>query len=229
LKYVELFFWTVAALLLGCYALVYLDRNIYQAYESWSFDRKLEHKAAPVLGFVPHAFSVENQRQRSADAPDAFAAATPSPAPVHEPGPPPGVLIGRIEIPSVGIQAMVVNGTTDSYLSRAVGHIEGTALPGAPGNVGLAGHRDTFFRGLARIQKGDVILIRTLEGNHRYVVNSLSIVGPRDTEVLEASPARTLTLVTCYPFNYVGAAPRRFIVGARETTEPGLTTQPQGS
>ena len=225
LRRVEIFFWFAAILLLGLYGLVYLDRTVFQSYQSWAFDRKLENKPASVLEFLPHALRGEHSRRRSSDPPEAFA----RPAPAVSSALPQGALIGRIEIPSVGIEAMVVNGTTDSYLSRAVGHIEGTALPGSPGNVGLAGHRDTFFRGLKSIRQGDVIVVRTLEGSHRYVVDGLSIVGPLDVQVLAASSARTLTLVTCYPFNYVGSAPRRFIVSAREVASTEATPPPRGS
>lgn len=127
-------------------------------------------------------------------------------------------VIGRIEIPRAGVRAMIVRGTTDAALRRAVGHIEGTALPGESGNAGLAGHRDTFFRGLRNVRKNDTILVRTPSGTYEYRVTSLSIVNPDDVEVLQASADPTLTLVTCYPFRYVGHAPRRYVVQAREVT-----------
>lgn len=221
----EKFFWFAAILLLGLYGLVYLDRTIFQSYQSWAFDRKLENKPAPLLEFLPQALRGAHSARRSSDPPEVFAR---RPLPGRS-ALPQGALVGRIEIPSVGVEAMVINGTDDSYLSRAVGHIEGTPLPGSPGNVGLAGHRDTFFRGLKSIRKGDVIVIRTLDGSYRYVVDGLSIVGPGDTEVLAASAGRSLTLVTCYPFNYVGSAPRRFIVSAREVDPPASTPPPRGS
>jgi sortase A len=138
----------------------------------------------------------------------------------------PGSLIGRIEIPGAEVRAMIVHGTGDRLLRRAVGHIEGTALPGEPGNVGLAGHRDTFFRGLSHVRKGDRITLRTLEGSFEYEVDMLRIVGPADIEVLNASSTPTLTLVTCYPFEYVGSAPRRFIVHARQVSGPGAMPSP---
>ena len=132
----------------------------------------------------------------------------------------PGALIGRIAIPRLGLDEMVVESTTDECLRRAVGHIEGTALPAATGNVGLAGHRDTFFRALRRIRPHDVIEIGTLEGAFRYSVESTSVVDPDDTEALAASTEPTLTLVTCYPFHYIGTAPRRCIVRARRISGP---------
>jgi sortase A len=126
-----------------------------------------------------------------------------------------GGLIGRMEIPRLGISAIVMDGTTATTLRRAVGHISGTALPGRPGNVGISGHRDTFFRPLRNIQASDVVTLTTVAGQYRYRVLSTEIVGPDDVAVLEPSAGQTLTLVTCYPFYFVGPAPKRFIVRAQ--------------
>jgi sortase A len=104
-------------------------------------------------------------------------------------------------------------------LRHAVGHIPGTPLPGQQGNVGLAGHRDTFFRGLRNIQKDDEITLTTLHGSYRYRVDSTRIVRPEDTKVLAATADDFLTLVTCYPFYFVGPAPKRFIVRAHRILE----------
>jgi sortase A len=103
-------------------------------------------------------------------------------------------------------------------LRRAVGHIRGTPLPGQQGNVALAGHRDTFFRGLRKVLVNDEITLTTLSGSYRYRVDSTKVVKPEETEVLE-DDGDILTLVTCYPFNFVGSAPRRFIVRARRVLE----------
>ena len=105
-------------------------------------------------------------------------------------------------------------GTSDRTLDRAVGHIETTAEPGAGGNSGIAGHRDGFFRGLKDITLGDVIELDTIQGSDAYRVERTWVVDPEDVSVLEPTPGRSLTLVTCYPFYYVGSAPRRFIVRA---------------
>ncbi len=129
-----------------------------------------------------------------------------------------GELIGRLEIPSVGISAFVAGGTEALTLRRGVGHIDGTALPGEPGNIALAGHRDTVFRGLRRIRPADRIFLITPAGKLEYVVESSRTVDPRQVEVLADSPFPTLTLVTCYPFDFIGPAPRRFIVRAREVS-----------
>lgn len=122
--------------------------------------------------------------------------------------------VGRIEIPRLHISAMVTEGTTPRVLKMAVGHISGTALPGQAGNVVLAGHRDTFFRRLGDLKTGDVIELTTPKGQYVYGVRFTSIVTPDETWVLDPSTGETLTLVTCYPFHFVGAAPKRFIVRA---------------
>jgi sortase A len=123
-------------------------------------------------------------------------------------------LVGRIDIGRIGVSAMVVEGDDARALARAVGHIPGTALPGESGNVGLAGHRDTFFRALKNIRLGDDILVTTPRGSYRYSVVSSAVVGPDDTRVLDASRSSSITLVTCYPFHFIGSAPKRFIVHA---------------
>jgi sortase A len=123
-------------------------------------------------------------------------------------------LIGRIEIERLGVSAVVVEGTGDPVLQRAAGHIAGTALPGQPGNVGIAGHRDTFFRPLRNIRRDDVITVTTPHGAYRYRVVSTKIVSPENLSVLNPDGAEVLTLVTCYPFYFVGPAPQRFIVRA---------------
>lgn len=130
----------------------------------------------------------------------------------------PDGLIGRIEIPRIGVAVVVVEGTDKPTLRRAAGHIVGTGLPGQPGNVGIAAHRDTFFRPLRNIQRDDVITLTTLRGEYRYRVVSIKVVDPYDVAVLNPDGNEILTLVTCYPFYFVGAAPERFIVRAERVT-----------
>ena len=124
-------------------------------------------------------------------------------------------VLGRLEIPTLGVSTIVREGEDARTLQLAVGHIAGTALPGAAGNMGLAGHRDTFFRRLREIDPGDVIRLVAVEGTYTYVVDSTQIVDPDDLWVLDPTPEPSLTLVTCYPFTYLGSAPERFIVRAR--------------
>jgi sortase A len=119
-----------------------------------------------------------------------------------------------MEIPRLNLSVVVFEGTTSKTLRRAAGHITGTALPGQPGNVGVAGHRDTFFRPLRNIQPNDIITLTTLRGAYRYRVVSTKIVRPDNVAVLDPDGTEVLTLVTCYPFYFVGPAPDRFIVRA---------------
>jgi len=114
---------------------------------------------------------------------------------------------------------MVREGAGETTLAVALGHIPGTALPGQKGNVGVAGHRDKLFRGLKDIQKDDVVEFQTDAGTYSYRVEGMQIVTPRDVGVLKPGPDSELTLVTCYPFYYVGPAPKRYIVKAREVVD----------
>jgi len=127
-----------------------------------------------------------------------------------------GEVIGEIQVPRLGLNAIVVQGDSPANLRRAVGHIPKSALPGEWGNVALAGHRDTFFRPLRAIRLGDEIQFKTAQHSLRYVVESIEVVAPNDIQVLDPSTGRDLTLLTCFPFHFVGPAPKRFIVRAHE-------------
>jgi|SRR5690242_15326486 len=134
--------------------------------------------------------------------------------------PPVGDSIGEIDIPSIALRAVVIQGSSPQVLRLGVGHLYETPTPGEPGNVVLAGHRDTFFRPLRRVAVGDAILLRTGGQTFRYLVQSTEVVSPKDVDVLKSSNGNELTLVTCFPFDYVGPAPKRFIVHAREAMAP---------
>jgi sortase A len=123
-------------------------------------------------------------------------------------------LIGQIEILRLGLSVMVIEGTSRTTLRRAAGHIPGTALPGQAGNVAISAHRDTFFRPLRNVRRDDIITLTTLHGKYRYRVVSTRIVSPADVAVLDAGANEILTLITCYPFYFVGSAPDRFVVRA---------------
>ncbi len=186
-------FAVVGILALGYCLAVFLNAKFYEAREARNFARELRLKEvakATPLDPVATVATPEN-----------------------------GGVVGRLEIPRLGVSVMVVEGADDSDLKRAVGHIPGTALPGEPGNVGIAGHRDTFFRPLRSIQRDDTITLRTLQGAYRYRVVSTNVVRPEDIEVLYPSGHDCLTLVTCFPFDYVGSAPKRFIVRADRMPE----------
>jgi sortase A len=122
--------------------------------------------------------------------------------------------IAVLRIERIRLAVPVLAGSGDRTLDRAIGNIEGTALPGTPGNVGLAGHRDTFFRGLRNIRLGDLIEVDTLLENYSYRVERIWVVDPTDVSVLAPTSGPVLTLVTCFPFDFIGSAPRRFIVRA---------------
>jgi sortase A len=130
---------------------------------------------------------------------------------VNDPAPAP---LGVLRIPRLRLEAPLLQGTDDATLDRGVGHIEDTAVPGTDGNAGIAGHRDGFFRVLKDITEGDAIELQTLAGRDTYRVERTWIVEPEDVSVLDPTPSRSLTLVTCYPFYFVGSAPQRFIVRA---------------
>lgn len=125
-----------------------------------------------------------------------------------------GVPLAVLRIPKIRLEAPLFDGTDDITLNHAVGRIAGTARPGEPGNMGIAGHRDGFFRGLKDIGVGDAIELKTLEGTETYIVDDIKIVSPRQVEVLRARSIPSLTLVTCYPFYFLGSAPQRYIVTA---------------
>jgi sortase A len=127
-------------------------------------------------------------------------------------------LIGRIEIARLALSVAVVEGVDKVELRHAVGHIPGTALPGDAGNVGLAAHRDTFFSPLKDVKVQDEIQVSTVHGNFKYQVVSLKVVNPEDVGVLAPSGENVLTLVTCYPFYFVGPAPKRWIVRAKQVS-----------
>ena len=129
-------------------------------------------------------------------------------------------LVGRIEVPRLRLSALAREGVDVRTLRGSVGHVPGTALPGEPGNAAFAAHRDTFFRPLAGIRKGDTVLVTTPDGVHSYRVFGTRVVTPTEGSVLRSGQRSQLTLVTCYPFDYVGSAPQRFVVQAERTPPP---------
>lgn len=202
LRWIERVLFVLAILALGSYAYAWIDARWVQYQEN----RRLE----AALAAAPRAQTPASETDALGSFRQKEAPADPEPAPELEEG----ELIGRIEIPSAGVSAMILEGIGKKTLRRGVGHIPGTPLPRWEGNVGLAAHRDSFFRGLKDIRKNDIIKLTTLHGTFEYRVESTEIVLPRDTHVLEETEKPTLTLVTCYPFYYVGSAPKRFIVKA---------------
>lgn len=126
-----------------------------------------------------------------------------------------------LQIPKIHLIVPLLDGTDDLTLNHAVGRIAGTARPGKEANIGIAGHRDGFFRGLKDVKLGDSIELRTVKGTDKYVVDQIRIVKPDNVSVLKPRPSSSLTLVTCYPFYFIGSAPQRYVVMAsleRETS-----------
>jgi len=206
---------------------------IWQDWENWVFDRAVAGQTATIGEYLAtrtnqiardleKRLGVHHTPETSSTG-SAPSAASPVPS-----GPPPqskiqiNSLIGRLAIPRLHLRAIVREGVGSRTLSLAVGHIPGTALPWQKGNFGVAGHRDTLFRGMGEIRKNDVIRFDTLDTSYVYEVASTQIVRPQDVSVLNPGPYSELTLVTCYPFNYFGSAPKRFIVKAREVSQTAL-------
>jgi sortase A len=138
----------------------------------------------------------------------------------HAPDTPPqangnGRALARLMIPKIHLDVAVVEGTSRKALLVGPGHLSNTAMPGDKGNVVLAGHRDTFFRHLGDLSRGDFITIDRQGKEYRYEVTGTQIVEPSATEILSSSSGYRLTLITCYPFRYLGPAPKRFIVFAQ--------------
>ena len=199
-------FLVLAIVCLGFYGYTYVARVSFQTYESWLFDRLPEHRGSPVAGSVLQAAAiglVDYTPWRSKQSWE-----TPSSVSI----------VGRLSVPRLHLSAMVREGVDAKTLRLSVGHIPATALPGQAGNVGIAGHRDTFFRGLRDLRAKDEIVFSTLNGNCKYEVESLIVVKPDDIAVLAPSRENVLTMVTCYPFSYIGSAPERFIVRARQVS-----------
>ena len=202
IRWTQYSFLVVGVLALSYCAVVLINKWAFQAYQTWRFDRALKDAQASEHANPQPASSVLSSQDNLDPADRQFTNISA------------GSPLGRLEISSIGIAAMIMEGIGGKTLQVAVGHIPRTAFPGQHGNIGLAAHRDTFFRPLRNIHKDDVIVLTTLRGPYRYIVDSTQIVDPDDISVLAATPDDVLTLVSCYPFYYVGPAPKRFIVRA---------------
>ena len=181
----RLFMW------LGIAALAYAGGTVayagmYQRYESWTFEQEVAAPKVITTAIVEAAPDVRD-----------------------------GDVLGKLTIPRIGISVMFLQGMDEKELLLGAGHVPGTPSPGGDGNVVIAAHRDTFFRKLELIRPGDRIQVATVRRTYEYVVDSTEIVDPQDTESMESGDRQELTLITCFPFYYVGAAPKRFIVHAR--------------
>lgn len=206
LRYAELLLWIVAAASIGYCSVAYAGAAIHQ------------HRQKTLLNISRTENGLSPAAAASGDM--AVPSLTPSAGAATSDTLGYGVL-GTLEIPRLDISSIVEEGVDSSTLWEAVGHIPDTALPGHHGNSVLASHRDTYFRGLADVLSGDLIIFKSPTASFRYRVESTRIVDAKATDALPDSTAPVLSLVTCYPFHYIGPAPQRFIVTARAETPAG--------
>lgn len=194
------------------------------SWQNYRFDQSLSGNQPSLTGYIKYVWDGDNTTPHgSGEQPgmDAPVSAQPHPSRKYRRD----ELIGRIEIPRLKVSAAVKEGDDTKTLSRAVGHVPYTALPGQKGNVGVAAHRDTYFRGLRNVRHGDIVRVTTENGLYLYEIDALKIVWPNNVEVLDPTPDKRITLVTCYPFNYVGSAPKRFIVQGKQIAFEELSPQ----
>jgi len=217
LRFLEGFLAGIGLGCLGWYLYVQAESALYQAFETRELDEILATAPPPVPEeSLPTPGAAGTTGRAPAPTPPAATARAPVPVTPTRPRPKPanGTMLGRLEIPRLGVSAIVRAGSDARTLRLAIGHIGGTALPGEVGNVGLAAHRDTFFRRLGEIKAHDLVRLVTRDGTFTYHVQGTRVVEPRDTWVIGPTTESVLTLITCYPFRYVGSAPQRFIVRA---------------
>jgi sortase A len=210
-RWARIMFLAAGAAMLGYCVIVVIDSWVSQLYERQQFDQALKNSKTAAV--VPQSGEAMAAGPVPSTASTAFGA--PSAAVAGSVIPGRGGPLGRMDIARIGLQVMIMEGIDEGTLHKAAGHIPGTAMPGERGNIAIAGHRDTLFRALRNIRQGDEITLTTLSGSMRYRVDSLTVVRPEDTEALYDNNADTLTLITCYPFSFIGSAPMRFIVRAR--------------
>ena len=197
IRWTRRLFFIASILAFGYVGYTLLDASLYQASAKRSLQTQIraekEHKAIPSeAGFVSEP-AVGRQGDELGHLDDA---------------------IGRLDIPRLGMSVAILRGTNWQMLRLGAGHVEGTPLPGEGGNSGIAGHRDTFFRELKDIRRDDEIQFQTATGLYHYKVDWMAVVAPDDTSVLAPSTDSELTLVTCFPFEFLGSAPKRFVVRA---------------
>ncbi len=221
LRQVERALLLIGFLCLGIYAFFLLEAHLSERRQNEELEQALAARQTPAqqAAVVPAQETESLADFREVPGEDQETK-EPEPLPVDD-----GSLVGRLEVPRLGLSAIVREGVASQTLRRGAGRIPGTALPWEPaGNVGIAAHRDRVFRPLKDIGKKDIITLTTVEGTYSYQVEWTRIVTPEDTEVLHDTAEPALTLVTCYPFYYVGSAPKRFIVRALriDAPEPGL-------
>ena len=198
LRWTHWFLFIAGAVTLAWVALSLFQARLYQQSAGSALDAQV--RAAQIQSAQIQPAQIQAASQLPANLPRAI---------VKE-----GEVLGRMEISRLGMSIVILEGTSSRTLRLGVGHIAGTAFPGEPGNIGIAGHRDSYFRALKDIRSGDEIGIQTATGLSRYQVDRVQMLEPSDIAVLAPTAVPGITLVTCYPFYFVGPAPRRFVVHA---------------
>jgi sortase A len=215
----------------GYYGYSLGNQYLYQAYQNWAFDQQIAGRpAVTVIDYLREQTPLGAVLRPATE--EARSARSPVDQPADVVRPIAGALLGRVEIPRLNLSAMVREGVDADTLSHAVGHVPSTSFAGDRGNFAIAAHRDTLFRGLKDIHSGDTVIFETPKERYAYQVFSTKIVRPSEVSVLRPDggfssstkghlvevanrSSRLLTMITCYPFYYVGSAPQRFIVQAR--------------
>jgi sortase A len=208
-RWIQRLLFIVGVMLIGVYVTAYLHREIVSRVQISRFNvpRTTPVSEAKETALITPKFKIDFghwSQRRIAEYEESLAAHFDPP-------------LALLRISKVQLDVPVLEGTDDLTLNRGVGHIIGTARPGEDGNIGIAGHRDGFFRVLKDIGRGDSIELVTPRGTEKYTVNQIVLVRPNDVSVLQPGPIRSLTLVTCYPFYFIGSAPQRYIVQASTT------------
>ena len=198
LRWTHWFLFIAGAVTLAWVALSLFQARLYQQSAGSALDAQV--RAAQIQSAQIQPAQIQAASQLPANLPRAI---------VKE-----GEVLGRMEISRLGMSIVILEGTSSRTLRLGVGHIAGTAFPGEPGNIGIAGHRDSYFRALKDIRSGDEIGIQTATGLSRYQVDRVQMLEPSDIAVLAPTAVPGITLVTCYPFYFVGPAPQRFVVHA---------------
>jgi sortase A len=205
MRSVENLLWLVGVVLLGIFGTHAVTEETKRSNDVETFKAALQDKHVVVELPADRINATPEQTLWSKGRKAAFAESLSQPT---------SEVLGILEIPRLSLEVPVYNGASDLHMDRGAARIDGTAMPGEPGNLGVAGHRDGYFRVLKDIELGDEITITTVNGPESYVVLELKIVDPSAVEVLNPTVQQSVTLVTCYPFYFVGHAPERFIVRA---------------
>lgn len=198
LAWLERAFWIVGCCAVGYCVFISLDASLTQRQLARSFEKS----RTGVDGTAQAILDNSNADVR------------------HAPTQPDSRFVGRLEIPRLEVSSVILEGVGSKTLRVGLGHVPGTSMPGQPGNVVIAGHRDTFFRPLRNIEIGDEVSIDTTTRAYSYQVRSFEIVDPHNMNALRFHDKNELTLITCYPFSYIGPAPKRFIVHAEPVRGP---------